>query len=74
MPEGVEGLQTGDLVRVEVPTGRNAGVYVGRMVVWARGYFDVQTATGIAWGIHIRFCLLLQRAGGYGYAIQQKPR
>jgi hypothetical protein len=61
------GFQTGDLVRAEVPAGKNAGVYVGRVAVRARGVFNIQTASGTVSDIHYRHCRLVQRADGYGY-------
>lgn len=64
----MRGFRTGDLVRADVPTGPNAGVHVGRVAVRANGYFNVQTATGIAQSIAHRHCHLLSRGDGYSYA------
>jgi 5-methylcytosine-specific restriction endonuclease McrA len=62
------GFQTGDLVRAVVATGKKAGTYFGRVAIRASGSFNIQSATGLVQGIHHRFCVLLQRADGYGYA------
>jgi len=62
------GFQTGDLVRAVVTTGKKAGTYLGRVAIRAGGSFNIQSATGLVQGIHHRFCTLLQRADGYGYA------
>ena len=62
------GFQTGDLVRVEVPKGKKAGTYVGRVAVRASGSFNLQTGTEVIQGISHRYCTLLQRADGYGYS------
>jgi hypothetical protein len=62
------GFQTGDLVRAVVTTGKKAGTYLGRVAIRAGGRFNIQSATGLVQGIHYRFCTLLQRADGYGYA------
>jgi 5-methylcytosine-specific restriction endonuclease McrA len=62
------GFQTGDLVRAVVTTGKKVGTYLGRVAIRASGSFNIQSATGLVQGIHHRFCALVQRADGYGYA------
>ena len=69
----VQGFQTGDLVRAEVPTGKKAGTYQGRVAIRATGRFNIQTREGVVQGIAHRHCRLLQRADGYGYTFQPKP-
>jgi HNH endonuclease len=64
----VFGFQTGDLVMATVPNGKKAGIYAGRVAVRARGSFNIQTGRGLATDISARFCTLIQRADGYGYA------
>jgi 5-methylcytosine-specific restriction endonuclease McrA len=59
----VQGFQTGDLVRAEVPQGKKAGVYVGRVTVRRSGSFRIGKIDGLSW----RHCQLLQRADGYDY-------
>lgn len=68
----VRGFQTGDLVKVVVPKGKHAGIYLGRAAVRATGTFNIQTPQGVVQGIHARYCTLLQRADGYGYSVQPK--
>ena len=63
------GFQTGDMVRAVVTTGKKAGTYLGRVAIRASGSFNIQTGNGLVQGIHHRFCTLIQRADGYGYAI-----
>lgn len=60
----VHGFRTGDLVCAAVPKGKYTGVHIDPVVVRASGSFRVGKADGIAW----RYCRLLQRADGYGYA------
>ena len=69
----VHGFKTGDMVRANVPKGRQAGVHVGRPAVWATGSFNVQTATGVVQGINHQHFKILQRADGYGYAVSASP-
>jgi hypothetical protein len=61
------GFATGDLVRAVVPSGKKAGVHVGRVAVRATGSFNITTDTGIVQGIHHRHIQLTQRADGYAY-------
>ena len=70
----VHGFQTGDRVMARVPTGKKAGVHVGRVAVRASGRFNIQTATGVIQGISHRHCQMLQRADGYGYSFNPTPR
>jgi hypothetical protein len=64
----VQGFQTGDLVRAGVPSGRKAGIHVGRVAVRATGSFNIQGAGGVVQGIAQRHCRLVQRSDGYGYS------
>ena len=66
------GFQTGDLVKAVVTSGKKAGRYLGRVAIRATGSFNIQTATGLVQGIAHRFCILIQRADGYGYALTKR--
>jgi 5-methylcytosine-specific restriction endonuclease McrA len=57
------GLRTGDVVRAEVPKGKQAGTHVGRAAVRSTGSFRVGKSDGISW----RYCRLLHRRDGYDY-------
>ena len=61
------GFQTGDLVRSAVPSGRHAGVYVGRVVVRSSGTFSVRTRTGAVQSVNYKNCRLIQRSDGWGW-------
>jgi hypothetical protein len=64
----VQGFSTGDLVRLEQPSGKYAGVYTGRLAgIRADGRFDLKTARGKITAPWSRYTLL-QRADGYAYA------
>jgi len=67
----VHGFATGDLVHAEVPAGKKAGRYTGRVAVRASGSFNIQTGTEVVQGISHRHCQALQRADGYGYVQPQ---
>ncbi len=67
--KSVFGFQTGDMVKAVVTTGTKAGNYLGRVAIRASGSFNIQSAEGLIQGISHRFCTLIQRADGYGYAL-----
>ena len=61
----MRGFTTGDLVEAVVPEPlKTAGRHVGRVAVRATGSFRV----GKIDGINAKYCQVLQRADGYGYA------
>jgi 5-methylcytosine-specific restriction endonuclease McrA len=66
--KSVQGFQTGDLVRVRVPTGKYAGIHGGRVLVRASGSFDIRTKQGRVQGISHRYCRAIHRCDGYSYA------
>lgn len=68
----VNGFQTGDRVRAVVPSGKKAGVHVGRVAVRASGSFNIQIADGVVQGISHRYCRVIQRGYGYGYHFNPK--
>jgi 5-methylcytosine-specific restriction endonuclease McrA len=64
----VHGFQTGDLVRLQQPSGKYAGTYVGRLAgIRARGDFDMITPKGKVTS-NFKNYILLQRGDGYAYA------
>ena len=61
----IRGFSTGDLVRAEVPGHlKTGGIHLGRMAVRASGSFRV----GKIDGINAKYCRVVQRQDGYGYA------
>jgi hypothetical protein len=64
------GVQTGDLVRAVVPTGKRQGTHTGRVLVRAAGWFDITTKQGRQAGIGYRYCCIIQRADGYAYGLK----
>jgi len=67
----VHGFQTGDMVQADVPTGKKAGVYLGRVAIRTSGSFNLKTANATIQDISHRYCHLLQRADGYSYEQEQ---
>lgn len=63
----VHGFATGDRVKAVVPTGKKAGIHIGRVAVRAVGSFNIQTVAGLVQGIGHRHCRIVQRGDGYGY-------
>jgi len=63
----VRGFATGDIVQANVPSGKKAGRYRGRVAVRASGFFNIQTPQGVIEGIGHQHCRLIQRNDGYAY-------
>lgn len=68
------GFITGDLVRAVVPTGKKAGVHVGRVSVRASGSFNIATSNGVVQGVNHRHCVVLQRGDGWGWSSQPEAQ
>lgn len=68
------GFRTGDLVKADVPRGKYAGVWVGRVAVRASGSFDLKDSSGqrVCQGINHKHCRLIQRADGWQYDKYQR--
>jgi len=66
-PSTVQGFRSGDIVRAVVPTGKHAGVYIGKAAVRARGSFNIATHAGTVTDISYRHCQRLHAADGYRY-------
>jgi hypothetical protein len=64
----VKGFRTGDMVQAHVPTGARKGTYAGRVLVRAKGSFDIVTKTGRVTDISYKYCRLVQKTEGYRYA------
>lgn len=63
------GFATGDRVVATVPSGKKAGVHVGRVAVRASGSFNIQTDSGVVQGISSKHIRVIQRNDGYGYSL-----
>lgn len=59
----VRGFRSGDMVKAMVPSGKKAGIHIGRVAIRASGSFRIGLVDGISW----KFCSLVQRADGYEY-------
>ncbi|MEI2578340.1 RNA-guided endonuclease IscB [Scytonema sp. PRP1] len=63
------GFTTGDIVRANVPKGKNAGTYTGRVTTRKIGQFDINTGTKTLQIINHKYCTVLQRHDGYLYLL-----
>ena len=63
------GFQTGDIVRVVKPKGKDAGEHIGRVTVRASGSFDIRNHKGevVCHSANYKYCKLIMRGDGYGY-------
>jgi 5-methylcytosine-specific restriction endonuclease McrA len=64
----VKGFQTGDIVKAIVTKGKKIGTYLGRVAVRSTGSFNISDKTRLIQGISYKFCKLIHRKDGYGYA------
>ena len=71
--KSVKGFRTGDLVRASVTRGKKIGEYIGRVAVRATGSFNIQNIDTVVQGISHKYCRIVQRGDGYGYAWSITP-
>jgi 5-methylcytosine-specific restriction endonuclease McrA len=65
----VQGFQTGDIVKAVVTKGKKIGTYIGRVAVRSSGSFNISDKTGLIQSISHKFCTLIHKKDGYGYAL-----
>ena len=66
------GLQTGDIVRVNTPNGKYSGIYTGRVKIRKSGSHDIRTLDGqLVTGTKQSVYKVLQHSDGYSY-LQKK--
>ncbi|MBD2457066.1 HNH endonuclease [Nostoc sp. FACHB-87] len=68
------GFQTGDMVRAILPSGKFAGIHVGRLTVRESGVFEMRTAKGKVSPVRYKYCKSIQRNDGYMYAFSINVR
>ena len=61
-----QGFQTGDIVKADVPKGKYAGQYVGRIAIRFRPSFVLQLPTK-KFDVHPKYLRTIHRADGYEY-------
>ncbi|MBD2608508.1 HNH endonuclease [Scytonema hofmannii FACHB-248] len=61
------GFQTGDMVRAILPTGKFAGVHVGRLTVRESGVFEMKTPTSKVSPVRHKYCKSIHRNDEYMY-------
>lgn len=66
------GFQTGDIVKADVPKGKNKGVYYGAVACRTSGNFDIKTADGRKQGISYKYVSLIQKKDGYRYETTER--
>lgn len=61
-----QGFQTGDIVKADIPTGKFAGLYVGRIAIRFRPSFVLQLPTQ-KFDVHPKYLKTIHKADGYEY-------
>jgi 5-methylcytosine-specific restriction endonuclease McrA len=62
------GLQTGDIVKSLVTSGKKIGNYVGKVAIRSSGSFNISAKNGLIQGISHKFCKRIHAKDGYSYA------
>ncbi|EGJ28811.1 MULTISPECIES: RNA-guided endonuclease IscB [Moorena] len=62
------GFQTGDLVKADIPLGKYAGQYTGRIAIRYRPSFKLSTKIR-SFDVHPKYLKTIQRADGYQYGL-----
>ena len=62
------GFQTGEMVVANVPSGKHAGRYVGRVSCRSSGSFGITTSAGRVDGINHKYMKTIQHNDGYQYS------
>lgn len=65
------GFKTGDMVCADVPSGKNKGMHIGRVLCRRTGSFDIQTPKGRIPSINQKRCRVIHRQDGYRYSIRR---
>jgi 5-methylcytosine-specific restriction endonuclease McrA len=68
----VHGFQTGDIVKAVVPTGKYAGVYVGRVAIRTRGSFIFYPKDVKRFDVNHKYCKPLHKTDGYSYQLGEQ--
>ena len=61
-------FMTGDIVKANIPKGKYAGNYTGRITIRKGGTFALKTKEN-KFDANYKYCKILQRADGYSYSI-----
>lgn len=60
------GFQTGDIVRATIPSGKFAGLWIGRVSVRSRPSFKLVSSK--IFNVHPKYLKMIHRSDGYNYA------
>lgn len=66
------GFRPGDIVQANVPIGKYAGNYVGRVLPRIDGYLSFTTVRGNYAVAKVVYCTKLQKSDGYSYSYQNQ--
>lgn len=69
----VDGFQTGDIVKANVPERlKTGGTHIGRVSVRSSGSFNIKTESKTVTGVNSKYCQILQRNNGYRFKQGEK--
>ena len=61
------GFMSGDIVKADIPKGKYAGSYVGRINIRKSGTFLLVTTAGQRFDVNHKYCKVIHRSDGYSY-------
>lgn len=61
------GFQTGDLVKANIPTGKYAGTYTGRIAIRFKPSFKL-TTKGKSFDVHPKYLQVIHSSDGFAYS------
>lgn len=60
------GFQTGDIVKADIPKGKYAGIYTGRVGIRFKPSFKL-TTIGKTFDVHPKYLETVHKSDGYAY-------
>ncbi len=67
----ISGFQTGDLVNVNVTSGKKIGAYKGKVAIRSSGFFNITTQNETIQGISFKYCTKIHSSDGYNYSYKE---
>ena len=64
-------FMSGDIVKANVPKGKYAGEYTGRITIRKTGTFALATTTGQKFDVNYKYCKTIHRNDGYNYTFNK---
>ena len=67
-----KGFVSGDIVKADIPRGKYAGRYTGRITIRHTGTFSLKTTDGAKIDVNCKHLAVIQKADGYNYKYERR--